>query len=223
MSLTADRPREGRHTAFVALFTHALLGGACTVSGLRAGRHPLPVSRWRDAADDGDEALLAHCHGPTLDVGCGPGRMSQHLAARGVEVLGLDLVPAAVALTRARGVCALVGDVFDGVPGEGRWACALLADGNIGIGGDPVALLRRVHDLVAPDGHAVVDLSPPGTGRQTRVVRLECGTAEPVAFRWALVGAEAVHEVAAGAGWLVEAVHEHDGRWFAVLGKAGRS
>lgn len=81
--------------------------------------------------------MLAHCVGTTLDIGCGPGRMSQALAARGACVLGIDVVPEAVTLTRARGASALVCDVFAPVLGEGRWDTALLADGNIGIGGGP--------------------------------------------------------------------------------------
>ena len=35
----------------------------------------------------------------------------------------------------------------DPMPGEGRWDTVLLADGNIGIGGAPVALLRRTADF----------------------------------------------------------------------------
>ena len=39
-----------------------------------------------------------------------------------------------------------------GLPGEGRWHHVPLADGNIGIGGDPVPLQRRFVELrrVAP-------------------------------------------------------------------------
>ena len=38
--------------------------------------------------------------GPVLDVGCGPGHVSAHLAARGVEVRGVDLSPGMVELAR---------------------------------------------------------------------------------------------------------------------------
>ena len=54
------------------------------------------------------------------------------------------MVPEAVAQTPDRGVAAIRRNVFDALPGEGRWRTALLADGNIGIGGDPAALLRRL-------------------------------------------------------------------------------
>ena len=38
--------------------------------------------------------------GPVLDVGCGPGRVSAHLAASGLEVAGVDLSPAMVDVAR---------------------------------------------------------------------------------------------------------------------------
>lgn len=38
--------------------------------------------------------------GPVADLGCGPGRVTAHLAARQVDVFGLDLSPAMVELAR---------------------------------------------------------------------------------------------------------------------------
>ncbi|MGA8209416.1 MAG: class I SAM-dependent methyltransferase [Nocardioidaceae bacterium] len=175
------------------------------------------MSRWTAPADAGDAAVLAHCTGPTLDIGCGPGRMSEHLAARGVGVLGIDIVPEAVAQTQARGASALRRDVFDRLPGEGWWVCALLADGNIGIGGDPVALLRRVAVVLAPGGWVIVDVAPPGTALHTHTISLECGGHRSDPFAWAVLGPEALAEVSPAAGLSVTGVHDHDGRWFVVL------
>ena len=76
--------------------------------------------------------------------------------------LGIDVVHEAVGQTRARGAAALRRDIFGAVPGEGRWQTALLADGNVGIGGDPVALLRRLRRLLLPGGRVVVEVAPPG-------------------------------------------------------------
>ena len=58
-------------------------------------------------------------------------------------------------------------DVFAPLPGEGRWCTALLADGNVGIGGDPVALLRRLRAGARPARRVVVELAPPGTEPST--------------------------------------------------------
>ena len=190
--------------------------------GIHDQPHLLPVEAWVDEADSSDEALLRHCTDPTLDVGCGPGRMAQALVLRGLRVLGVDVVPEAVQQTRARGVAALRRDVFQTLPGEGRWACVLLADGNIGIGGDPMALLRRVRGLLRPGGRAVVDLAPFGEGLVIRVVRVESDGWRSDGFRWALVGADVIEELALAAGLRAESVHEHRGRWHAVLTKDRR-
>ena len=53
------------------------------------------------------------------------------------------------------------------------WRTILLLDGNIGIGGAPVALLRRAGELLAPDGRIVVETDPPGAPTHRVRVRLE--------------------------------------------------
>lgn len=164
----------------------------------------------------GDDTVLDLCAGPTLDVGCGPGRMTRLLAERGVIVLGIDVVPEAIWRTRDRGAVAMLRDVFDRVPAEGRWGTVLLADGNLGIGGDPCRLLTRLRHVLAPGGLVVADVAPPGTGLRTGTVRLTAGglTSEP--FPWAVVGADAVDVVARDAGF-ASSTRDTGGRWIAVL------
>lgn len=205
--------------SYAAVFASALRGDPCEVVGLAAEPHLLPVPEWTRPVDAGDLALLAHCRGETLDIGCGPGRMTRALAERGHAVLGIDLVPEAVRMTRRRGGLAIVRDVFDAVPGEGRWHTALLADGNIGIGGDPRLLLARARALLAPGGRVVVDLAAPGVGVRTRTVRLQTAALRCRPFRWSVVGADAIGALAVAAGLSVDRVHEHAGRWLAVLEK----
>lgn len=208
-------PRE--RASFTDVFSCALRGDGCTVVDEHGGEVHLPVTRWRSTADPDDHLLLDACDGPTIDIGCGPGRMSAALHCRGTSVLGVDVVAEAVAQTRARGVPALLRDVFEPVPGEGSWGTALLADGNIGINGDPVSLLSRARELVRPGGRVVVDLEPPGHGVSVAWTRLRCCGAESKPFRWARVCAEAVHAVAAEAGLRVRHTGWTDHRWYAVL------
>lgn len=208
--------------SWAQVWSTASTGAPCVMLGIRNEPHLLPVEAWAHDADSSDEALLRHCTDPTLDVGCGPGRMAQALALRGLRVLGVDVVPEAVRQTRARGIAALHRDVFKTLPGEGRWACVLLADGNIGIGGDPLALLRRVTGLLRPGGRVVVDLAPLGEGLVVRVVRVESDSWQSEGFRWALVGADVIEELALAAGLRAESVHVHRGRWHAVLTKDRR-
>jgi SAM-dependent methyltransferase len=206
-------------SSYAAVFASALQGVPCEVVGLTPDPHTLPVGEWSRSVDAGDAALLDQCRGATLDIGCGPGRMTRALAERGHAVLGIDIVPEAVRMTRRRGGVALVRDVFRPVPGEGRWRTALLADGNIGIGGDPRALLARVRALLATGGRVVTDLAEPGTGVRTRQVRLQTPSLRSRPFPWSVVGADAIGPIAAGAGLTVQGLHTHGDRWFAVLEK----
>ncbi|CAM3281994.1 class I SAM-dependent methyltransferase [Occultella aeris] len=48
------------------------------------------------------EDVLADGAGPVADLGCGPGRVTTHLASIGLDVFGLDLSPAMVAVARER-------------------------------------------------------------------------------------------------------------------------
>lgn len=180
----------------------------------------LPAERWHATPAEGDELLLGSCTGPTLDIGCGPGRLSAALGDLGVPVLGVDSSPVAVRLTRRRGAPVVQRNIFERLPAEGRWRHALLADGNIGIGGDPVILLHRVGRLLAPGGSALVELDPPGGGLRWDRARISTGEHAPGDwFDWAWVAADAAPEVAAEAGLRLDWVVGHGGRWFAELRK----
>ncbi|PPK66130.1 class I SAM-dependent methyltransferase [Actinokineospora auranticolor] len=201
-------------------FDPGLLGTRCWLERPGGDRVELPVHRWRGAVSPGDELLLDTCAGPTVDIGCGPGRLTTALTSRGIPALGIDTSPVAVRLTRARGGAALRRDVFDRLPGEGRWSHALLADGNIGIGGDPVTLLRRVTSLLAPGGTVVADIDPPGTGLRRDRVRLRPASGAAARwFPWAWLGADAVAEVATRAGLRLSRLDHDHHRWVVALAR----
>jgi SAM-dependent methyltransferase len=199
----------------VTAFDVGLAGGECVLE--QAGeRVRLPVDRWHGAADAADGVLLDACHGPTLDLGCGPGRLVAALVGRGVVALGVDNSPLAVALTRSRGGPAVRRDVFGRLPGTGRWSHVLLADGNVGIGGDPVALLRRARKLLRRDGSVLVEVEPPGCGLRRDRARIDDGPW----FPWARLDVRVVGHTAAAAGLRVRWSRESGGRWFAELERA---
>jgi SAM-dependent methyltransferase len=177
----------------------------------------LPAERWVGSLTSADESVLSRVDAPVLDVGCGPGRHVLALAERGIVTLGIDVTPGAIGLARGRGAPVLERSVFDRVPGSGRWASVLLLDGNVGIGGDPPALLARVTALLAPQGHALVELDPPERSSTVDVVRLRVdGVAGPW-FAWARVGAADIHAVAAESELVVTEEWTEGDRWFAAL------
>ena len=174
---------------------------------------PLATQRWQDDADGDDAWMVGRCAGPTLDLGCGPGRLVVALADHGVPALGVDVSVQAVQRCLDRGAAVLHRDAFERLPGEGRWEHVVLADGNIGIGGDPVGLLRRCRDLLVGGGTIIVELEPEAALWQG-AAHLEGDAsdeaedgAEPVWvsgwFPWAVLGPAAVDDVAAQAGLVV--------------------
>lgn len=182
------------------------------------GRHQT-ASSWIGPASAVDARVLARCPGPVLDVGCGPGRHTVALAEQGIPALGIDITAPALAVARPRGALVLERDVFDRIPAAGRWGSVLLLDGNLGIGGDPVALLDRCGDLVRPGGLIVVELvdadaDPPSTVR----ARLEVHGRRGPWFGWTRVGTVGLRVALAGLPdlELVERWHDH-GRDFVAL------
>jgi SAM-dependent methyltransferase len=152
-----------------------------------------------------------------LDIGCGPGRHTYALACRGVVALGIDTSPVAVASAHCRNRSVLRRSVFDRLPHEGRWGSALLIDGNVGIGGDPVHLLWRVATLLASWGRALVEVEAPGVDTFTTWARIERDGVSGPWFPWACVGIDGVDEVARGSGLQRTWTHEEEGRWFVQL------
>ncbi|MET9325529.1 class I SAM-dependent methyltransferase [Tsukamurella sp. NPDC003166] len=180
----------------------------------------LPVARWL-GHEHADESLLGAvldwCHGPTVDLGCGPGRIVDLLLRRGIPALGVDDSPHAVRLTRERGAAALRRDVFAPLPGEGRWSHAILLDGNIGIGGDPARLLRRAAALVEPGGTVVVEVEPSARGVHREAVRVRSAGGTSVWFPWAHVGFDVLDDLAVDAGLRLARRLDHSGRRCAEL------
>ena len=183
---------------------------------------PLEVERWCAGADAADMSVLEHCVGAVLDVGCGPGRLVAELAARGRPALGVDVSAAAVVRTVRLGGQALQRSVFEPLPAEGRWGTVLLIDGNVGIGGDPVALLRRMSQLLDQNGLLIAEAVPDSEVDERVTVHVVSftagahGTAGPP-FPWARLGTSALLRLATAAGWRPERQWTAGGRSFVAL------
>ncbi len=154
--------------------------------------HGVPRSLWEYAHDDDiarsderflagesllrfDQRLLDEWYPQPLrvvDLGCGTGRTLRALAARGCEVLGIDLSPPALTVAResltrdARDlncggrVALLRGNLCDlGCLPDGRFDLALLMFGTLGmVSGDTARrnVLREAGRLLKPEGELVL-------------------------------------------------------------------
>jgi SAM-dependent methyltransferase len=166
-------------------------------------RTQLDVQRFLATADEVDEAMVRLIAGPVLDVGCGPGRIVKAAILAGHLALGIDISPVAVEIATERGLPVLCRSVFHDVPSQGTWATAMLFDGNIGIGGDPVALLRRCAEVITADGTGRILVEAhedPSADRRFEGLLVDDLARASLPFPWAEVGVRALSRYAEAAG-----------------------
>ncbi len=214
---------EPHHPSALAVYERGLGASGPEADPMRfdavgddGSRRRLPLERWLRAPGAGEWELLRRAVGPVLDVGCGAGRHVVALRRQGVEAVGIEVSRHASALARERGGVVIEGSIFE-VRLASVWSTALLLDGNIGIGGDPAALLRRVADLLLPAGAALVELEPPSTASRTSRVRLESSREVSDWIPWTFVASDEIEAIAAAAGLRLDELWQSEGRWFARL------
>ncbi|MFI7588488.1 class I SAM-dependent DNA methyltransferase [Spongisporangium articulatum] len=210
------------------------LGGAPVWVRSGDGRRALPVHRWAGEVDARDDGLLTAVLSGTgarprvLDIGCGAGRLTVALLGRGAQALGVDSSPTAVRLARSRGARVHRADVLGPLPDAWRhgWDRVLLADGNLGIGGDPARLLNRLVPLLAPGGRIVADVrAGGGIARGPAWIESVDVAGDPIggAVPWAWVGADAAAELGAACGLALSDLRPVPGartrRWVATWGR----
>jgi hypothetical protein len=110
-------------------------------------------------------------------------------------------------MARRSGAPALRRDVFDPLPGTGRWHTVLLADGNVGLGGDPWRMLQRAAELLRDGGRCLAEFDSAIDGIHTGWVRLESSRTVGPWFEWASVGIDCAARVADDVGLAVAGVY----------------
>ena len=160
--------------------------------------------------------MLERAVGPVLDIGCGVGRHVVALRGRGVRAVGVEISSVAVAIARERGAEVIEASAFEH-PTTSDWRTILLLDGNIGIGGDAVRLLRRAAALLAPGGAVLVELDEPAGAPRAQRVRLEGARASSHWIPWHFVDFDQIDQLAGAAGFVVTERWRAGDRWFAHL------
>ncbi|MFJ2370388.1 class I SAM-dependent methyltransferase [Microbacterium sp. NPDC087665] len=184
------------------------------------GGRRIEIARFLAAADAADESVVERIRGPVLDVGCGPGRLLHAAIRAGLLGLGVDVSRTAVEHARERGLPALQLSVFEPLPQEGAWETLLLLDGNIGIGGEPIALLARCAQIISPWGSICAEVDPDpdaDRGYEATVVDDDGRSSSP--FPWYDIGAAAVRKRVQGTALEIVEEWTASGRAFVRLGR----
>ena len=139
------------------------------------------------------------------------------LQRSGRAALGIDISAVAVAVGRRAGGQVLRRDLALPLAGEGRWGTALLLDGNIGIGGDVPALLRRCRQIVGGGGLIIGEIDTEPERDETYEVVLSRPGCRSAPVPWAAIGIRRLTGVAAALDLIVTEVWEADRRSFVAL------
>ena len=150
--------------------------------------------------------------GPVADIGCGPGRMTAHLHALGVQAFGVDLSPAMVAVARrtypqlrfAEGSMTALDLAGGAVGGVLAWYSVIHTPPDL----LPV-VFAEFHRVLAPGGYVLLGFQ---VGDERR--HIEQGYGHRVSLDAYLSPPDRIVELLRGAGFAVHArlVREPDGR-----------
>jgi SAM-dependent methyltransferase len=117
--------------------------------------------------DPAEATALSRARGRVLDVGCGAGRHALLLQERGLPVVGLDLSPRALKVSRRRGLLHTVLAPAAAAPFAARSFDTILFMGNnLGLGGDAegtVAMLRDMQRMAREGGLLIAGCRSPAT------------------------------------------------------------
>jgi SAM-dependent methyltransferase len=115
-----------------------------------------------------ERRAMRFVRGRVLDLGCGAGRVSLHLQNRGFEVVGIDVSPTAVEVSRRRGVAdARVGTVATALKKGEQFDTILLLGNNLGVfAGEAQGrrLLRRLAQMATRQGRILAGSYDPYDG-----------------------------------------------------------
>jgi SAM-dependent methyltransferase len=178
-----------------------------------------PLRRWPKT----ERQAIRLARGRVLDVGCGAGRVGLHLQERGHEVVGIDLSPLAVEVSRRRGVRDARELPVTRVGRElGRFDTIVMFGNNFGLTGSQRRapwLLRRFRSIANEGARILAESVNPYTTdkpehlafhernrRRGRMcgqlrIRIRHGSYSTPWFDYLLASPEEMAELAEGTGW----------------------
>nr|WSY52637.1 methyltransferase domain-containing protein [Streptomyces sp. NBC_00886] len=153
--MTSTRPTEADSVTSTRVFYDAI---AEDYADMFAGKHtanPLDRALLTGFA----ELVTRDGGGQVADLGCGPGRVTAHLASLGLSVFGLDLSESMLAIARREhpGVPFQQGSMLDLDIPDGALAAAVSWYSSIHTPVDRLpSLFAELHRVLAPGGHLLI-------------------------------------------------------------------
>jgi 2-polyprenyl-3-methyl-5-hydroxy-6-metoxy-1,4-benzoquinol methylase len=183
------------------------------------------------------EAVLSHAPRRVIDVGCGEGWLARRLADEGIEVVGVDAVPALVEAARSRGSGSFQVMSYTEIAAGALCERADVVVCNFSLLGDSSVdgLLAAMPGLLEPDGVLLVQTLHPLVAAPTEPYRdgwregswAGCGEgfsqAAPWYFRTLGSWFEAFRVAGLRLVQLIEPLHPHTGRPASVIFLLGAS
>lgn len=175
----------------------------------------LNVDRWLGPASAADTHALTRTNGRVLDVGSGPGRMLKAGSKMGIDIEGVDTDLSTALSLQKLGYTVHTGDIMDvDLP---SYESFLLMDGNLGMTGDPIGLLRRLCTLRTKNAVLIVEVESPLEKTRTELVRLKTNSTLSGSFYWSWVTVQDLGLIAETGGWQLQQIWEENDRYFGEL------
>jgi SAM-dependent methyltransferase len=191
-----------------------------------AGTYFIPYEEWPEFER---EAVL-EARGRVLDVGVGAGRVALWLQDKEHEVVGIDVSPLAIEVSRLRGVKDLrLMDVRKLDFADGSFDTVLMLGNNLGIGGDTDQtrrILGNLHRITTDDGIVIAGTRDPlktddpahlayhernrRMNRPPGLVRIRIGFREEFDDWWELllVGRGELAQLLEQTGWFISGTYD---------------
>ena len=185
---------------------------------------------------------MRYVSGRVLDIGCGAGRHSLYLQKKGFDVLGIDLSPLAVKVSKLRGVRRVRVMSITGIgPQLGRFDTLLMIGNNFGLFQSFTTarrLLRRFNAITSGKARIIVETRDPykttdpfhlqyhrlnrSRGRLPGQVRMRVRHRKYATpwFDYLLVSRNEMKKILTGTGWRVRRFIGSGVQYVAILEKA---
>ena len=193
--------------------------------------------------DGRQQQAMERVLGRVLDVGVGAGRFALHLQTKGHPVIGIDVSPGALAVSRLRGLNDARLLPFHQIDGSlGVFDTILMMGNNFGLFASPQRarwLLRRLKGLTGPDARIVAETNDvyrtdkaehlayhrrnQARGKLAGELRLRCRYHQYTGdwMPYLMVSQAELREIVDGTGWhIAEILSSTSSQYIAVLTKA---